>query len=328
MEAVNDSMKSPVLVLLFNRDRVAQVLEPIRKYRPEKIYLSADGPRSERAAEAARIAEIRREWRRQIDWPCMVRVRFSAFNEGCRAGVSRGIDWFFTHEESGIIIEEDCRVADSFLPFATELLTRYRDDQRITSITAQNEQCGCRRGGESYYFSEIAHCWGWASWRRAWTRYREIEARLPQILEDGRVFRSSSYPQARTSWGRWCGRVLDGDLDSWAIIWSIANLAHHGLSVIPNVNMVQNLGFDADATHTHGQTRRFARLEEIGFPLIHPEYICPNTEADAFDYQNCYGCRGDMLRQAKGFVKRALRPVRDTGNRLSTVLVSPGQAAS
>lgn len=322
-------MKSPVLILLFNRDRAAKVLEPIRKYRPDRIYLSADGPRVGRS-EAARIEEIRREWRRQIDWPCMVRVRFSSFNEGCRAAVSRGIDWFFEHEESGIIIEEDCRVAESFFPFASELLEKYRDDLRITSITAQNEQQGHRRGPESYYFSEIAHCWGWASWRRAWSRYREVEAHLPQIIADGRVFQSSSYPQARTSWARWSTRVLKGDLDSWAIIWSIANLAHHGLSIIPNVNLVENLGFDAEATHTRGGSRRrIPRLEALDFPLVHPCYVYPNTEADAFDYQHCYGWRGDVVRKAKGMVKRALRPVRDTGNRLFTLLATPGgQTAS
>lgn len=300
--------KCAVLVLLFKRERVAEIIQPLRRFRPERIYLSADGPRAERAGESGEVEAVRREWFREVDWPCLVRVRFADGNQGCRKAVSGGIDWFFEHEVEGIIVEEDCLVSDSFLPFAAELLNHYRDDQRVMSITAQNEQCGLRRSPESYYFSEIAHCWGWASWRRAWSHFREVEARLPHLLEDRAVFQSSSYPLARTSWPRWCRRVLSGELDSWAIIWSVAHLAQRGLSVIPNVNLVTNLGFDAGATHTpKASARAFAERSEMDFPLAHPALVHAHTEADAFDYRHCYGWCRDRPRVVKGWIKRLVR---------------------
>ncbi len=184
------------------------------------------------------------------------------------------------------------------------MLEFYSDDERIMAITAQNEQCGRDRGRGDYYFSEIAHCWGWATWKRAWKEYRKVEAALPDLLEEGTVFQSSSCAEARRGWVRWTERVISGDLDSWAVIWSITCLANNGLSVIPNVNMVENLGFGDEATHTSRSTlRHFEPKGEIEGPIVHPPFVCPDTMADAFDYRHCYKWDGSLRRRTVGSVK-------------------------
>src|SRR5688572_20906804 len=98
----------PVLFLVFNRpDTTARAFEAIRSARPARLYVAADGPRVGRAGEAERCAEARRI-ATAADWPCEIRTLFRDRNLGCRLGVSTAIDWFFEHEQEGIILEDDC----------------------------------------------------------------------------------------------------------------------------------------------------------------------------------------------------------------------------
>ena len=134
--------------------------------------MAVDGPRPHVPGEAERVAQTQ-DTRRLVDWDCEVQTLFRDQNLGCGRGVSSAISWFFEHEESGIILEDDIRPDDSFFPFVTELLDRYADDPRVWAVS------GCnfvppehQTGTSSYRFSTVPHIWGWATWRRSWEKYR------------------------------------------------------------------------------------------------------------------------------------------------------------
>jgi len=92
-----------VLFVIFNRpDTTALVMEAIRAVRPERLYVAADGPR-ERNGDAARCEEARRI-ATEVDWPCELNTLFRNRNLGCGRAVSGALDWFFEHEEEGIIL--------------------------------------------------------------------------------------------------------------------------------------------------------------------------------------------------------------------------------
>src|SRR5689334_9315101 len=111
----------PVLLLIFNRpDTTALVMEALRRARPSRVYVAADGPREgmgedERCERARRIAT-------EVNWPCEIKTLFRKCNLGCGRALSGAIDWFFEHEEQGIILEDDCVPSQSFFPYCAELL--------------------------------------------------------------------------------------------------------------------------------------------------------------------------------------------------------------
>ena len=174
-------MRSPILFLVFNRPDVTQrVFDAIRQARPPKLYIAADGPRKNKVGEVERCALVQ-EIVSQVDWPCEVSKLIRQENLGCKIAISSAIDWFFSKEPEGIILEDDCLPHPDFFPYCDELLERYRNNERVGMISGDNFQNGIKRGDGDYYFSQFCHIWGWASWARAWKKYDANLAQWPKL---------------------------------------------------------------------------------------------------------------------------------------------------
>lgn len=279
------SLRTPILFLIFNRpDTTRQVLERIRQLKPRTLYVAADGPRPYKQGEAQKCEETR-ALVKNIDWKCHVYTHFSETNLGCRVAVSSAIDWFFSRVDEGIILEDDCVPDLSFFPFCEELLSRYREDARIMHICGVNHQDGMIRGEASYYFSKMNHVWGWATWRRAWQQYDVTIESFPQLLQRNAL--ASIFPDGamRRYWIKRFHLVHTNQRDTWDYQWQYAMSVNNGLAIIPNHNLVSNIGFGAGATHTIDS---FDTLHErptsaIG-RLVHPEFIVPDLEADRYSF--------------------------------------------
>ncbi len=162
---------TPVLFLIFNRpDTTTRVFEAIREARPSRLYVAADGPRADKEGEAQRCLETRKITE-AVDWPCEVRRLYREENLGCKLAVSSAITWFFTHEEEGIILEDDCLPDQSFFPFCAAMLERYRDDGRIMMVLGTSLLPPGGGPDADYLFTQYFLIWGWATWRRAWEKY-------------------------------------------------------------------------------------------------------------------------------------------------------------
>ena len=274
---------SAVLFIVFNRpDTTAKVFEQIKKARPPRLYVAADGPRDGRPDEAD-LCNRTREIVNQIDWECDVKTLFREKNRGCKEAVSSAITWFFDNEEEGIILEDDCLPAESFFRFCDELLAKYRFDTRIRHIGGCNLQEGKKWGTHTYYFSNMTHVWGWASWRRVWkdydkelSRYNKayVAPQLAKIFDDDLIVES---------WKDIFEKVQAGKIDTWDYQLAFINFFNHSLSVIPNYNLISNIGFGADATHSVDTSSKFANvpLAEIK-EISHPLYVLPEKQADIF----------------------------------------------
>jgi len=273
---------TPVLFLIFNRpDTTRQVFDEIRKARPEQLYVAADGPRKDRSADYE-LCKKTREIIQQVDWDCKVFTCFRDENLGCKRSVSSAIDWFFSHVEEGIILEDDCVPDQSFFPFCQELLKRYRDDTRIMMISGNNFQFGKRRTDYSYYFSKYVHIWGWATWRRAW-KYYDIDMKSwPEIKEGGWLKDILKDQKAVKFWEKIFENTHLGKIDTWDYEWVFSCWIQNGLSILPNVNLVRNIGFDGNATHTKGKNKQSdLPVSSIQVPLKNPEFIILDNDADA-----------------------------------------------
>ncbi len=280
-----------ILLLVFNRPQhTRRVLERLRAMQVPVLYVSADGPRPHVPTDVERCAAVRAIIRDEIDWPCQVHTQFLPENLGCRQAVQAGIDWFFRHVEEGIILEDDCLPDPTFFPFCTQLLERYRNDEQIMHISGSNPAPQvCEGLPSSYVFSGFSFIWGWATWRRAWQWYDPTFPDLEQQWNNSDSHLSRFLPNqaARRYLLDKFERVRDGTLDTWDYAWFYSIVRLGGLTIVPRVNLVRNIGFDAEGTHTsaaHG--RRLDRVATcMTFPLIPPAHRDPDPKLElAFFY--------------------------------------------
>jgi len=274
--------QTPVLFLIFNRpDTTARVFETIRKIKPSRLYVAADGARPNRDGEAA-LCEATRKITENIDWPCEVHRKYSDLNLGCRLGVSSAISWFFDNVEEGIILEDDCLPNLSFFAFCEELLVKYRNTDKVKMISGDNFQFGKKYNDASYYFSNFPHIWGWATWRRAWREYDVDMKTYPGFKKENRIARILKDKRVQKYWMNLFDKLYSNKVDTWDGQWVYSIYSHNGISVLPNVNLVSNIGFNEDATHTKVVDDILGDMstEEVQ-EIIHPDLIVANEEADA-----------------------------------------------
>lgn len=284
-------MQTPVLFLVFKRpDTTRQVFEVIRAARPPYLYVAADGPRSQHLNEAELCKEVR-EIAAKVDWPCEVKTLFRDKNLGCRRAVSGALDWFFENEEYGIILEDDCLPSLSWFVFAEEMLMRFKDDERIMCVSATHFHLNQHQPEYSYFFSRYNHCWGWASWRRAWRYYDHEMVAWPKLKNTDWLL---AVGDGNRLFQRYWTEVFDiayedKHVDSWAYRWTFSCWSQSGITILPAKNLVSNIGFGDLATHTKDDTILALPLELLDFPLRHPAFIVREVRADGWSDKHLYG---------------------------------------
>jgi hypothetical protein len=265
--------RAPVVFLAFNRPEVtACVFERIRAARPSQLLLVTDGPRPDRPDDIEKVATVRDILTRGIDWPCVVHRNFAEENLGCARRVASGITWAFEQVEEAIILEDDCLPHPSFFSYCDELLERYRDDDRVMHIGGTNLAAArMRPPSAGYWFSHHAWVWGWATWRRAWQRY---DFPLATWNERQSALRTSfaSYWERRY-WLPTYDRVRreHAKANTWAFPWHYTCRSRGGLAILPARNLIENIGFGVDHTHTP------LSLERLRLPAVDAGPLAAST---------------------------------------------------
>jgi hypothetical protein len=274
--------KSAVLFIIFNRlETSLQVLAQIRRSKPAKLYITADGPRTDRPGEFQRCEKTRVAVMNAIDWDCQVNTLFRNKNLGPKEAISSAITWFFEREEEGIILEHDCLPANSFFLYCDVLLEKYRDDKRVWLISGCNLQNGNKWGNASYYFSNLTNGWGWATWRRSWNDYDKELSRFNNSEVRKKLENIFEHPLIIDRWVQIFEDTKSGQIDTWDYQVTFAHLFSHSVTIAPNYNLVSNIGFGELAENTTDSNSPFANvpLEEIQ-EITHPIFMVPEKLAD------------------------------------------------
>jgi hypothetical protein len=240
-----------------------------------------DGPRLNHPDDQRLCAEVR-EIVTSIRWPCQAQGLFAEKNMGCALRVHSGLDEVFSMEEQAIILEDDCIPDPSFFPYCDELLTRYADDKRIMAISGDNFHYGFVKQAYSYYFSRYFHGWGWATWRRAWQLQRWGMSHWPELRREGWLQANLTNSAEVSHWTRVFDIVHAGSIDIWDYEFVYTMWQQNGLTILPSHNLVSNIGFGEDATHTTVVNHPYADMETapMEFPLSHPPHMVRDFIAD------------------------------------------------
>lgn len=247
----------PILFIVFNRPKETQEsLAAIRKIKPAKLYISADGPRQHKPDDLLKSQEVR-SIVSEIDWDCEVKTLFHDNNLGCRIAVESALDWFFINEMEGIILEDDIIPNDGFFEFCQTMLERYREDESISSINGCS--LGYQNSKDSYGISRYFNMWGWATWRRSLKTVKDTWANYnPEIaIENDHIIKKNLHLPVLFDgndlwikyWQQLFIKVYENKINTWDYQWCYTILKTSTFCIRPSDNFVVNIGSGAEATH-------------------------------------------------------------------------------
>jgi len=100
--------------------------------------------------------------------------------------------------------------------------------------------------------------------------------------------------------------VLSGVVDSWAYPWTYTLWRRDWFSILPGVNLVQNIGFDGRGVHSKVSESWLSRpAVPIGGPMRHPTVIERDELADDWTEKTVFS--GGAIRRSKRRIRSLLK---------------------
>ncbi|RYG85737.1 MAG: hypothetical protein EON59_11580 [Alphaproteobacteria bacterium] len=270
------------LLLPYNRvTEIRLVVEAILKAPVSRLYIGADGPR-DNASDRVACSRVH-DYLDGVDWPFEVHKLYQRGNLGCSAAIKHHLDWFFEHEEHGVVLEDDCVPDPQFFAYCDVLLSRFATDDRVMCINGYTPFVPGGQRDHDYWFSIYPLSWGWGTWRRAWRRFRADMSGLDDFLAAERFPGAAGKQPVAARWADRFRLARSSPDYSWFVNWTYSCWAAGGLSVMPNASLVRNIGL----THGGKQLKTLplpgadTPIGRLGWPLKHPAAVRPDMQRDA-----------------------------------------------
>tara|TARA_B100002019_G_C21133716_1_gene529632 strand:- start:22 stop:918 length:897 start_codon:yes stop_codon:yes gene_type:complete len=298
-------MNTPILIITFNRpDFLKKIISVLKKIKPKKIYFKIDGPRQGNKNDEVQILKTKKIIN-EIQWRCKKFIFQSKKNLGSRDNPIKGINWLFSLEKKGIILEDDCIPDKSFFKYCEELLGKYENNKNISMISGRNnlEKTDVK---SSYYFT-FGNTWGWATWRRAW-RFNDVKLKNwnNKKLKKNFYKNLKNYPIFLQILEDRCSKIKKNKINSaWDYQWFFSTISRNMIGIIPSVNLVRNLGFDERSTHTKSNKKLYSiKSHKINFPLKHNNESLINKKLLLNEYNKIY--KTGLIHDFKKFIHKIL----------------------
>jgi hypothetical protein len=201
---------------------------------------------------------------------------------GCGYGPVKAINWFFEHVDDGIILEDDCLADISFFNFCSEMLLRYKNSEEVMGVGGTNFLKNIEIVSDSYFFSKFTLTWGWATWKRAWKKFDHFITNLDQFKKSGKIQTVDRRFVFKRHWYKIFDNIEKNNEYShiWDYQWMFAVWNNNGLFILPSKNLISNIGFGDEATHTFNANHLSnTKTFDLG-TMNHPLKIVQNKKAD------------------------------------------------
>lgn len=280
-------MDTSVTIVMFNRPKhLEEVLKAVARVQPKKLFVICDGPRDSVSDDIVKVGACRQLIDTCIKWNCEINKIYSDINLGCGKRLPTGLSEVFQHVDKTIILEDDCVPTDDFFRFCDEMLVRYENDNRIMSISGNN-YFSHESDIDTYHFSAYPQTCGWATWRRVWNQYDYGIKKWPFF--EKHLYHVFFNKQITNIWRQIFQDVYDKKIKTaWDYQFMFLSICNNGLNVIPDTNLIKNIGFDQYGTHTKDGNsplaNMMANVGSLKFPLRHPELVCSDYNRDKQDW--------------------------------------------
>lgn len=314
----NELFTVPISFHIFNRpETTRKVFKEIKRIKPCQLFITADGPRKHVVSDDDNCKKTRAIID-EIDWECEVFTNFSSVNKGSYQSTSEGITWVFKHVTKAIILEDDCVPHPSFFQFCHQLLNYYENDERIALISGNNFQLAGNKTPYSYYFSRYTHIWGWATWKRTWDKVDLTMQYWPEFRDMKGLNAIFSRKHEQQHWYQLYQAMYEGKKGPhWDYQLSLSTYMNNSLTVLPNTNLISNIGFGEDAANCKKQSDFHSlTTQAMNFPLHHPPFINRYVDADDFTERNIfsrsiiYFFTTKLINYLPSYLRQILRKIR------------------
>lgn len=301
--------KVPVLLILYNRvEETHKVFQILKAVQPMQLYVAGDGPKPGNMLDRLHVYQTQSVI--QPEWPCQVQHLWQEEHLGKNKMIETALRWFFSKEEEGVILFEDTLPSYDFFPYCEELLSKYRNDERVFSIggtylrhrSRKRYRKRMKNGGSSYFFSAYASTWGFATWRN---RMNDFTLSMDQ-------YNNSDFPEIvdpymkrtkhKAYWVHRFTSLKKLNTTYWDYQYNLHIWAHKGICITPYLNLTTNIGFKEK-----GNQRKLRRLKRNAYPIMpltHPEEIVQNTSEDKYMFRHIF--RRAYLRLFRDWLKEIL----------------------
>lgn len=285
---------TPVLFLVFNRPEPTKlVFDVLREVKPSRLYIASDGPRVNNIADIEKNLLIKNYLINNVDWDCELFTLFRETNLGCKNAVSSAISWFFENEEQGIILEDDCLPNISFFKFCEVGLNKYKDDLSVCSISGNLRENSVVSSIPCIYKSKYFNMWGWATWRRQWNKYdvnfflNNANLNLKHYFLD---------KKERCYWKDIVKKMEKNKINTWDYQMLFISLVNSQYSIYPYKNLVKNIGFNIEATHTSDNSSIIQKVDHHEINVNDVFIDIENLQSIDYIFLNEYSYRNFISR--------------------------------
>lgn len=277
-------METPVLIITFNRPEYVRVLiEALKKNNVRNLFVFKDGPRPNNQEDYIASKKIEKVIS-NIDWDCNVTINYMQNNLGCGYGPYSAISWAFQYVDELIILEDDCIPTNAFFEFCTEMLKRYKNEERISVISGRSQLNLPEVFLENdYIFTQYAPTWGWATWKRVWDNF-DIQLRNVKAIVESNKFKGvfSSREQEKFFTRRFYRDIKDPYIHThiWDNQFGYHSRINGALRITPSKNLIKYIGLEG--THSNSSTDFFADISVDDSFIVkkHPHKISIIKEYD------------------------------------------------
>ena len=261
------------------------------------VYAFADGPRSERDAQAvAATREVLRDARGFRSLEIIERET----NLGLAKNISDGVGRTIALDGTCIVVEDDIVTARSFLRYMNMALAKYRDEPEVWHIAGWNYPIDPAGLPEAFFWRAM-NCWGWATWEDRWAHFGRDTAAIGSAITSEQT-RYVNLDGATDFFSQFEDNAR-GRTETWAIFWYLTIAMRKGLCLNPTVSLVENIGLDGSGEH--------CGLEEAAGPFDYNREI-PALPTQIEEHQEALGriqrhLRLPLHRRAAKALKRSIR---------------------
>ena len=284
---------APIALFTYNRaDHTKQAVESLLKNEEAKysdLFIFSDGPKNEKAKKG--VEENRKYIKTLKDGNGNVNGKFRSVsiverekNWGLANSLITGITEIVNKYGRVIVVEDDLILSPYFLQFMNEALEKYKDEDKVASISAFLNPIDCK-APETFFLRYFA-CWGWATWKRAWDILnKDANALLKQLrwkksdfnIKDSHNFYGMLY----------CQKL--GLIDSWAVRFYASQFLAGKLQLFPGKSMATQTGTDGSGTHGTVADHKYDKMQ-LSMEPIHVGDIAIEESKEMYDaFARFYG---------------------------------------
>lgn len=271
----------PILLIIYNRvEPTHNVFEVLKRVQPSKLYVAADGALPNEKMDYLNCLKTRNVI--MPHWSVQLQHLYMHEHLGKAALSIEAINWFFEHEEEGIILFEDTLPHLDFFSYCEQLLEKYRNVPEIAHIGGGCIQKSYPSRAASYYFSAYATLWGFATWKNRWQNFdlkmSELQDRdVPKMLED-----YFHHKKLKKYWTKWYKKQKKELLEYQ---YNFHVWHRNGMCITPNVNLIANMSFRINKKR---KIRKLLKKVTPILPLIHPTKMERDHKADWYSFKKYY----------------------------------------